>query len=67
MHTQHWLEDDDLDRILKNYDDNEDGELTINWLDWLLSFAYDRHGHNPDFYVGLCADSHMYMCRCYSV
>ena len=25
--TQHWLEDDDLDRILKNYDDNEDGGL----------------------------------------
>ena len=46
MHTQHWLEDDDLDRILKNYDDNEDGELMINWLDWLLSVAYDRHGHN---------------------
>ncbi|CAK0785550.1 hypothetical protein CVIRNUC_008760 [Coccomyxa viridis] len=23
----HWLEDDDLDRILKNYDDNEDGVI----------------------------------------
>lgn len=24
---QHWLEDDDLDKILRNYDENEDGEL----------------------------------------
>ena len=23
---QHWLEDSDLDRIMKNYDANEDGE-----------------------------------------
>ena len=30
MHAQHWLEDDDLDRILKNYDDNEDGGLMIH-------------------------------------
>ena len=29
---QHWLEDNDLDRILKNYDDNEDGELIITFI-----------------------------------
>ena len=29
-HLQHWLEDDDLDRILKNYDDNQDGEQMIH-------------------------------------
>ena len=24
---QHWLEDDDLDKVMKNYDENEDGGL----------------------------------------
>ena len=42
MHAQHWLEDDDLDRILKNYDDNEDGGSMIHQFIWLLSVAYRR-------------------------
>ena len=51
---QHWLEDDDLDKVMRNYDENGDGGLLSASLYWECDFL----GNIPSPYQSCCWLAH---------